>query len=87
MKKVNPRRKPATFADVEKARQEAFTDAIEMCWAIYMTVLYDKEHAQVEDIQRVWGEIEDLSKSITDGYCNVNDLKNVLKTEYGVNLK
>ena len=52
-----------------------------------MTVLYDKEHAQVEDIQRVWGEIEDLSKSISDGYCNVNDLKNVLKTEYGVNLK
>lgn len=87
MKKINPRRKPATQADVEKARQEAFADAIRMCWAIYMTVLYDKEHAQVEDIKRVWGEIEELSQSITEGYVTVSDLTNVLKTEYGVNLK
>lgn len=86
MKKTNPRRRPATFADVERAKKEASESAVRTCWAIFFTVLYDKEHAQLEDVQRVWNEINELSKSVSGGYVSVSDLCNVLKEEYGVNL-
>ena len=87
MKKVNPRSRPASFADVERAKKEVSASAVRTCWAIFFTVLFDKEHAQIEDVQRVWGEVNELSKSVSSGYVSVSDLCTVLKEEYGVNLK
>lgn len=42
-KRVNPRRRPATQADVEKAKRDAQTEAVCMAWAIIFTALRDKE--------------------------------------------
>lgn len=87
MKKVNPRRRPATQADVAKARREATDNAVRLAWSIFFTVLSDKEGYQLEDLQRVWHEIEDLSDSIVQGYCNVADLRAVLREEAGVDIQ
>ena len=35
----------------------------------------DKEHADAEIIQRVWGEVNDLSEEIREGRVNVKDLR------------
>ena len=84
--KVNPRRRPETMADVNRAAQRATNDALTASAAIFLTVLCDKEGADAEIIQRVWREMQALSQSIIDGYVSVADLKNTLSNEYGVDI-
>lgn len=86
-KKVNPNKKLVTQADLNKAKNAAISEAIEMTWAIFFSVLRDKEGYTTEDLQRIWEEVNDLSDSIVQGYVNVADLKNVLKQEEGVVFK
>lgn len=83
-KKINPHRRPATQADIIRAKNAAKSEAISLTSIILMTVLWDKEHYTPEDMQRVWREVEDLSDSIIKGYCNIADLRNVLKKEAGI---
>ena len=84
--KVNPRRRPATMADVNRAVEQATNDALAASAAIFLTVLCDKESADAEIIQRVWQEMQELSQSIIDGYVSVADLKDTLRKEYGVDI-
>ena len=86
-KKVNPRRRPATQADVQRAKQKGQEEAIKLAWSILFTVLRDKEGYDLEGLQRVWGEVDDLSDSIAKGYCTVTDLRDVLKQEIGANIE
>lgn len=85
-KRVNPRRKPATMADVQRAKQDAQDRALKAAWSIFFTVLRDKEGYTMEDLQRCWKEVEDLSDSIAKGYCTVADLREILELEEGVRL-
>lgn len=86
-KKVNPRRRPATQADVQRAKQKGQEEAVKLAWSILFTVLRDKEGYDLEDLQRVWKEVDDLSDSIAKGYCTVTDLRDVLKQEIGANIE
>ena len=86
MNKVNPRRRPATMADVNRAVEQATNDALAASAAIFLTVLCDKENADAEIVQRVWQEMQELSQSIIDGYVSVADLKDTLRKEYGVDI-
>lgn len=86
-KKINPRRKPATVADIERAKTRAQGEAIKYAFAIFFTVMWDKEQADKETMQRIWREVDELSDSVSAGYVTVADLMNTLKEEYGVCLK
>ena len=86
-KKVNPRRRPATQADVQRAKQKGQEEAVKLAWSILFTVLRDKEGYDLEDLQRVWKEVDDLSDSIAKGYCTVTDLRDVLKQEIGADIE
>ena len=86
MNKVNPRRRPATMADVNRAVEQATNDALTASAAIFLTVLCDKESADAEIIQRVWQEMQELSQSIIDGYVSVSDLRDTLRKEYNINV-
>lgn len=86
-KKPNPRNIPVNMADLERAKKQAFSEAIDTAWAIIFTVLRDKEGHGGEDLQRIWNGVNDLSDSIRKGYVNVPDMKNVLKQEEGCVLK
>lgn len=86
-KKVNPRRRPATQADVQRAKQKGQEEAVKLAWSILFTVLRDKEGYDLEGLQRVWKEVDDLSDSIAKGYCTVTDLRDVLKQEIGANIE
>jgi propanediol dehydratase large subunit len=87
LNKVNPRRKPATQADVERAKRLAVREAARYAWAIVFTVLMDKEHATPEILQRVWSEVDSLSDEIAEGRVSVADLICVLREEYGIELE
>lgn len=86
-KKVNPSRRPASRADVERAKREAQEVAVKLAWSIFFTVLRDKEGYELDDLRRVWNEVEDLSDSIAGGYCTVADLRDVLKQEIGAAIR
>ena len=85
-KRVNPRRKPATQADVEKAKRQAQDIAITSAWAIFFSVLRDKEGYGYKRLRRVWDEVNYLSDSIDKGYVKLDDLVNEL-AEYGITLE
>ena len=77
-KKVNPRRRPATLA-------EAQDFAITATWAIFYTVMRDKEGYGYKRLRRVWDEVNYLSDSIAKGYVNIKDLIGELE-EGGIRL-
>ena len=78
-KRVNPRRIPATLADVRKAEKHATRDAVAAYGAIMLTALRDKEGFDYERLRRVWDESEYLADSIIKGYVDVLDLMDELK--------
>ena len=84
--KTNPRRRPATQADVERARDEAVRETVRFCMVVFFTVLLDKFAASKEDLQRVWDEVNDLSDSVKKKYVSLKDLKSVLVEEYDIHL-
>lgn len=86
-KKTNPRRCPATKADVERAKKQAQTTAINYAWAIFFSVLRDKEGYGKERLKRVWNGVNALSDSIAKGYVNIKDLMRVLEDEAGIVLE
>ena len=83
-KKTNPRRRPATQADVLRARDKAVSDAVPLGIVIFFTVLLDKEGAEKETLHRVWNEVNELSDSINQGYVTEADLRRVLREEYDI---
>ena len=85
-KRVNPRRKPASQADIRRAKKEATEAAVKLAWSILFTVLRDKEGFELADLRRVWDEVDDLSDSIAQGYCTVADLRDVLRQEVGADI-
>lgn len=83
-KKVNPRKKPATQADLKKAKREAVLEAIRYQNVMVFTVLGDKYGWDYKKMHEFWGYINDLSDSLNEGYINFNDLRHVLEEEYQV---
>ena len=84
--RVNPRRRPATFEDVERAREKGRQEGITAAMAIFFNVLCDKENADKEIMRRVWAEVNGLSESIAMGLIKVPDIKNMLREEYKIDI-
>lgn len=83
MKKVNPRRRPASWEDVNRAREKGVLDGVNNASAIFLTVLVDK-FGGAEHIKAVWEEIVKLSEEVAERRVSVADLKTVLKEEYDI---
>lgn len=83
-KKVNPRRKPATQADVARAKKEAVDQAIDVSWAMSITVLRDKFGFGKVRIHRYWDEIDKLSEEIAEGRVSILDLMETIRDEAGI---
>ena len=83
MAKTNPRRQPATQADVDKAWKDGMLKGIDNAIIIFLPVLVDKFNG-ADHIADVWQEINKLSEEIKEGRVSFADLKTVLKEEYGI---
>lgn len=86
-RKVNPQRRHATIADVNKAKRQGQEYAISVTWAIFFTVMRDKEGWGMKRLRRLWDEVNDLSDSISKGYVSVPDLMQTLEDEAGITLR
>ena len=85
-KKVNPRRKPATEADVDRARQEATQFTFTLVEAVLLTTLLDKYDGS-DYIMDVWKDASKLMDEILEGRVSLGNLIRVLKDEYGIELE
>ncbi len=83
MAKTNPRRRPATQADVDRAWKDGMMKGIDNAIIIFLSVLVDKFNG-ADHIADVWEEINKLSEEIKEGRVSFADLKTVLKEEYGI---
>lgn len=83
-KKVNPRNRPASLADVEKAKKQASGEAISLAIALFLTVMVDKFGYDAESLKAVWDAVNKLSQEVSEGRVNLHDLKEVLVDEYGI---
>lgn len=83
-KRVNPQRRPATAADIKRAKDIAFREAVDFALAILFTVLMDKEGFNKFQLQRTWKETQQLCDSVAQGYVSINDLLRVLDKEYDI---
>lgn len=86
-KKTNPRHRPVSQADIIKAKKQAQTQAINITWAIFFSVMRDKEGYGKKRLRRVWNAVNELSDSIAQGYVNVKDLMKTLADEAGIYLE
>lgn len=85
-KRINPRRRPATQADVERAKNAAVREATTATLAIVLSVLLDKFGAQ-DHIQDVWREINNRADAVAQGYASIADYKYALKKDYEIELR
>lgn len=83
-KKPNPRKVPATQADVDKAKREGHNTGITLAMAIMFTAILDKGFVERERIPDLWNAVQYVSQSIIDGYVNVYDQLKMLEEEYGI---
>ena len=86
-KKVNPRRRPATQADVLKAKSEAVSKAIILTKALTFTALLDEGIIKPEDVKRGWDKTRYLADSVNQGYVTIQDMYDTLIADYGVDLE
>ena len=82
-KKVNPRNRPVSQADLEKAQEKA----CRLAMSIFLTVLCDYYDYSKEQIQDVYYRSNKLAEEIKEGRISLFDLVDVLYEEYGVMLK
>ena len=85
-KRINPRSRPATLADVNKAKRDATTEAIKRTIYLTLYVLIDKHDAPMEDIQQLAKEINYMADSISQGYVSWKDIERVVRDEHNVHL-
>lgn len=83
MPKINPRRKPATQEDVNRAWGEGVIEGIRCMEAIVLNCLCDKYADQV-DVGQFWGDLNKLCESYAEGRFTIPDIRNMLKEEYQV---
>ncbi len=82
-KKVNPRKRPLSEADIPKIRDEA----IHLAFAIFLTVLKDNFGFNNDQIVYAWERADKLSEEAKDGRIKLWDLVGVLRDEYNIDLE
>lgn len=83
-KKINPRKRPLSEADVVKIQD----NAVHLAFAIFLTVLKDKFGFSNDDIVRAWHEADKLSEEVLkDGLVKLKDLVDMLRDEYKIGLR
>lgn len=86
MAKTNPRRKPATAADVNRARQNGMDFGVEFGINCILYILKDKHDAPDNDIEQLRDEFMYLMDSIAKKYVSYADITKTLSGEYDLSV-
>ena len=82
-RKQNPRNRPATWADVERAKKQATDEAISLAMAMFLMTIVDK-FDMADQIADVWAAVNKLSEEVKEGRVNLWDLVHTLDVEYDI---
>lgn len=85
-KKTNPRRKPVTLADINRAKNKAMDFALEHALLMILYNLVYRHDAPKEDIQQLAKEVNATAELIRDGYITWADIRHTLIEEYEIEL-
>lgn len=85
-KKVNPRKKPASEADIKRAKDDAAEKAIKMSDILILTVLLDRFGFGVEELNEAWIALHKLADEISEKRVSLYDLRKVLRDEYYIDV-
>ena len=86
-KKTNPRRKPCSVADLNRAKDKATREAVHLAMAIFLMVLKDDFDFTLEQVQHAWDRLDKLSEEVAEHRINASDLILTLRDEYGIDLR
>ena len=81
-KRVNPRNRPRTQADVDQAWSRGADFGAEFCLNMILLVLKDKHGAPDEDIIQLRDEFMEQVKGYNAGYFSYADVKRTLYGDY-----
>ena len=82
--RINPRRRPATMADVQRAKKEAQDKGLNIAVVIMLSALLDKGFLDPDRMRDAWDAINAMADSIRRGYVDYNDLRRTLEEEYEI---
>ena len=85
-KKINPRRRPLTEADIKRAKGSAMSEAMKRTIYLMIYILLDKHEASKEDLKQFAEEINYYADSIREGRITWKDLEHVVREEYEIEL-
>lgn len=86
MGKINPKKKPATQADVNRAKREGCHYGTICTAALFLNVLLDKYNGY-DYIAEVWKNVEKLAEEVAEGRIKLKDITGMLWEEYGIELE
>lgn len=82
--KTNPRKRPASEADVNRARREGWVEGIRLTEALYLLAICDKYPEM--DAVAIYNEVAEKTKSNDKRYFTTADVRRTLLEEYGIEL-
>lgn len=83
-KKINPRKRPLSEADVPRIQE----DAVHLAFAIFLNVLKDDFGFDNNQIIHAWERADKLSEEVLrDGIIKLKDIVDMLKDEYKIDLR
>jgi len=85
--KPNPRKRPASMADVKRAKEEASDRAVRMMISVFIYVLKDKFAWRDDQLAKAWQHMNKTVEMIGEGRLSVRDINAVLGEEYGITVE
>ena len=83
-RRVNPRRKPATEADVERAYNDGCYDGGHVVFACVMLSVKDAGLADNDTLVEVWKHTQMLMEQLRDREIKLKEIDAVLAEEYNI---
>ena len=86
--KVNPRKHlfHITEQELRKELEKAANNGVGLALAIFISTMVDKYGFDQDQVQELWGYLEKLTEEIKEGRVSAWDLRDVLKSEYNIEL-
>lgn len=85
--KTNPRRKPRTQADVDRAYDKGMSDGSICALTVMLYCLKDKFGATDDQLNEFSKAFNRTIEAMNEGYVTESDLKTVIREEYGTVIK
>lgn len=85
-RKTNPRFRPVEAGELDRARGKVHTESLDRAWAVFFTVLRDKEGFGDKRLRRVWDAVTRISQDVECGNRDKETMADALFEKTGIRL-